>query len=328
MPGFWTGLKKKKKKKKDKNLKIFAAIFCPVAFLANIWLLLPEIDSTNRIFFCGLLVAARNTIAYVHVVIFFFSIIFRMVLVVHPERGLVINGRTNLSLFKKLFWLIVCSFIVLGFITSPLTTILRGTFPLGSQAGKICLLLNGEGSMKGFKIQAVLASLDIFFSTYAYLRIKRNIKRMCPKNIMSCIGNYQRNVLSLKQTLILLLFFCFGMYISLVFFKWASITKVSSNSIYWIWNARGFLNFEGPFFVLPLFLKVPNINQSPKPFFKTEDGELEPRRQLGLGQQNVETTGNTNALKLLYRKPSFHQNELKCFRKEYVSYIDEKKYYN
>ena len=261
----------------------FPGILCPVAFLANAWIV---VEPAHRSLYCGALIAARNTIAYVYGVILFFSVSFRFILVVHSEKGLVKNGRLNLVLFRQLFWVAVCPFLAISHVISPLSSLLKGTFPSDSQAGRICLLESSQGSMKGSQIQAAFQLIMMCFTVYNNWRVKMFLSKKCPRNTLSCIGKFKRNVLSFKQTTVWVLFLCFSGLSSLLVFLLASfiLESLSTEQMFWIWNIRSFLCFEGLHFVLPLFLKIPSNVEITRPFFITKSKRLEPRRPLHIQQ--------------------------------------------
>ena len=60
----------------------------------------------HRTVACGALIQARFTNAIVQMSVLIFSLLFRMVLVVHAHKGLVRGGQPDLQLFHQLFWLI------------------------------------------------------------------------------------------------------------------------------------------------------------------------------------------------------------------------------
>ena len=62
---------------------------------------------------CGLLITSRYVITYALSVYLFWSFVFRMLLVLYADRGLVVpGGGTNLKLFHHLFWLIFTTLVV------------------------------------------------------------------------------------------------------------------------------------------------------------------------------------------------------------------------
>ena len=76
------------------------------------WLASLEDESTLRPTLCGLLITSRYVITYVLSVYLFWSFVFRMLLVLYADRGLVAKGGTNLKLFHHLFWLIFTTLVV------------------------------------------------------------------------------------------------------------------------------------------------------------------------------------------------------------------------
>ena len=76
------------------------------------WLASLEEASTLRPTLCGLLITSRYLITYVLSVYLFWSFVFRMLLVLYADRGLVAEGGTNLKLFHHLFWLIFTTLVV------------------------------------------------------------------------------------------------------------------------------------------------------------------------------------------------------------------------
>ena len=239
------------------------------------------------------------------------------------------NGRPNLALFNKLFWIIVCPFILVGLTIFPIASILRGTFPSDSQAGKICLLIDSEGSVKGVKINAVFAVLDIFCSTHCYLRVKRKMSNICPKNSLACIGKYQRNILSFKETSVMLYFICLQSMSSVILLTMASSSTLSSEHLFWIWNSRSFLCNEGLNFVLPLFLKIPNNSNKRIPFFTTKVNKLEPRRP----EHCIQQLGQIMIDEMIESKHDTFANQqakLNCQSRKHLSTVsltDDKKHY-
>ena len=56
------------------------------------------------------------------------------------ERGLVVDGRPNLSLFHLLYWILFSVFLSIGIIIFPVMKFFRGNFAETTN-GKICLLI-------------------------------------------------------------------------------------------------------------------------------------------------------------------------------------------
>ena len=91
---------------------------CPAGILGSLslimfcWLASLEAESTLRPTLCGLLITSRYVITYALSVYLFWSFVFRMLLVLYADRGLVGGGGTNLQLFHHLFWLIFTTLVV------------------------------------------------------------------------------------------------------------------------------------------------------------------------------------------------------------------------
>ena len=112
------------------------------------------------------------------------------------------------------------------------------------------------------------------------------MRNHCPLGKMSCIGRFRRNVLTLKQTVVLLLVFCLSD-IADVFlqtlFSWYQ-EQWSRETLFWIWNTRGFVTIEGLNILIPFALSVPSEgdsqNSSSTDFYVRKPALLEPRRPM------------------------------------------------
>ena len=166
----------------------------------------------------------------------------------------------------------------------PLPSLLKGTFPQDTQAGRICLLRNGPPDtfvdVKAAKIHFVYLLIDSLVALYSKWRVDRFLAGHCPRKKMSCIGKYQRNVLSLQETTRWLYLWAFHALVNLVTFISIGYFKeyLSMSQTFWIWNLKGFIFNEGLHFVIPLFLKLPEKGVSPIKFFITHQVKLQPRR--------------------------------------------------
>ena len=134
-----------------------------------------------------------------------FSIVFRAVLIRFSQRGLVHEGRPNLTLFKQLFWVILLPYCTIGIFMAPLKSIIGGTFSLNFRA-KICLLqsvsdISPSWYVKGNIIPLIWPVIAIAFCRYWKFKSKQYFKGICPNNKMSSVGNYRRNFVNFDQTL-------------------------------------------------------------------------------------------------------------------------------
>ena len=89
-----------------------AGILGSLSLIMFCWLASLEAESTLRPTLCGLLITSRYVITYALSVYLFWSFVFRMLLVLYADRGLVGGGGTNLQLFHHLFWLIFTTLVV------------------------------------------------------------------------------------------------------------------------------------------------------------------------------------------------------------------------
>ena len=235
--------------------------------------------------------------------VLFFSVIFRMVFVVHAHKGLVRGGRPDLKLFHQLYWVITCAWVA-WLHTLYLKYYAKGTFPEGLKSGKFCLLaplkLNGDGgqSLPDLNLGSLSPKTDTFQFAYILLvfpcicliwlfyfkwRVKRFMNGLCPLGKMSCVGVYRRNVISFNQTLSGAVFWSFfGPMLDM--FLQSGLTElegiISRSTMFWIWNIKGFA-LNDLLFLFPFVLKIPARQKSfvkPSNFFVIYPKSLEPRR--------------------------------------------------
>ena len=207
------------------------------------------------------------------------------------DRGLVRDGLPNLGLFRRLFWLLVTSFLLVGQTIFPINALVLGTFPEEGIAGRICLLRDStekvdevEGVRERKLLFVAFGFLDIFVLCYFSSRVKRFLRRLCPNGRMSCIGFYKRNVINFSQTLYLIfinvLFIVFGL--AVILFIQENRYELSKKSIFWIWNINSIVFSEGfHFFCFPFLLKLSperHIPQKPATQFYVRNPIIEPLR--------------------------------------------------
>ena len=70
---------------------------------------------------------------------FFFSQMWRVVLIRYADRGLVLDGRPNTHLLKQLHWISFFSFASINIFHFPIQKVISGTFQ-ETISGKVCLL--------------------------------------------------------------------------------------------------------------------------------------------------------------------------------------------
>ena len=173
----------------------------------------------------------------------------------------------------------------------PLNYLYKGTFPSGHRSGKYCLLMSHELESKTsrtdvwrFEFQQIgLPVLELLWIFWFKWRVARFMRDLCPRNKRSCIGVYRRNVITFNQTFNFMLFWCF--YSSFDFLLQSNLWKLdgiySRTTLFWIWNAKGFIFTDLLQFFLPFTLYIPSkekrATKTPT-FFVTYPSTIKPRR--------------------------------------------------
>ena len=98
-----------------------------------------EEDLGPRLFWCQMLQMMRQVVANVYINTLFFNFFFRVILIRFPDRGLVVEGRPELTLFHQLYWTIFIAFFCMGIFSYPISKIVTGTYQ-ESILGSVCLL--------------------------------------------------------------------------------------------------------------------------------------------------------------------------------------------
>ena len=155
------------------------------------------------------MVLARHCTYTLWDTIFFYNFLFRTFLIWYAN-GFIRKGATDLKLFYQLHWIICVSYIaIVLFGIFPTPSILRGDFPKGSTSGKICLLVHLERSELYMRLNSfviVTTLVCIIYILYAKSRTSRLLTVLCPRNKMSCIRKYQRNVISYDEHILVVIY--------------------------------------------------------------------------------------------------------------------------
>ena len=174
---------------------------------------------------------------------------------------------------------------------TPLSYILKGTFPQGLVVGRTCLLLdvNDDGYFDSDGHQLVMFHIltpliSLLMTQYLNWKVKVFLSQTCPKKKMSSIGVYKRNVLTFKETKILLYVTCFTSAVLGAVLQ--TLLKIKSEGLskearFWIWNLKGFLVNDCFYMCLPLFLRVPihvEVKTITSQFYVSKPANLQPRR--------------------------------------------------
>ena len=201
-----------------------------------------------------------------------FSFLFRCLVVLHAEKGLVGKGKLNLRLLNQLYWTIVIAFNGLSvFILFyfNLTVNWPEKFRSSSRMA-ICLMVQGKDSNKkvlgGQRIELAFTVMFIVTLLRCNLRVKRFLKGLCPRGKFNCIGIYRRNVVSLKGTLMLSCLIMTSTLLEDILLKSRSSlnTFISKKSIYLIWNISYIILNEGLYLILPMVITKPNMDRGKK----------------------------------------------------------------
>ena len=264
-----------------------------MAVLSNIWLVaLRSQDLEDRVLPCAAIILVRNVVPQVYLVAMIFNLVFRSLIIFYADRGLVKDGKPNLELLRKLFWLVVVAFLLVGLTIFPINPLVLGTFPRDGIDGRICLLRDTSPELvdkvEGARVRKLVyisfMSLDIFNLFYFNSRVNRFLKGFCPNSRMSCIGLYKRNVISLSQTVYLT-------FLGVVFIilRMASVLFIQENTLelskkanFWVWNINEIFSCEGfYFFCFPFMLNVEGLRtqapQRPNMFYVRKP-TIQPRR--------------------------------------------------
>ena len=240
-----------------------------------------------------MLFIARFTIAHLFNHNFFFSFLFRTVLIRFADRGLVDKGRPNTGLFNKLFWTILLPFCVNAIFMAPVISILRGNFKKGIIA-KICLRhpYENDDFMLQKGVPLIFPAIIKFVCNYLTFKTMLFVRGICPNNRMSSIGNYVRNFLTFEDTCNFILYYwlwdcCDALLIYFTYIK--PIFPLSPAVVAAIHNISNFI-FYGFFYclVLPIIMIIPwnppNKSKHSPPFYVRQE-KLEPRRPFWISRE-------------------------------------------
>ena len=83
-------------------------------------------DHHDRLFGCQVIQICQSILLSAYFFTFFFSSVFRMILIRFSDRGLVVSGRPILVLFNQLYWTVFGAFFCLGISLFTILPIFRG----------------------------------------------------------------------------------------------------------------------------------------------------------------------------------------------------------
>ena len=118
--------------------------------------------------------------------------------------GFVKKGQLDLKLFRQLYWLAWSTFVAIELIVFAGTPIFRGNIYQSNSRGRICALVVNQDDVLDDQEDSVKTSytkfgliVQLFYTIRFVRRIRRFVKGQCPRNILSSIGKYRRNVANL-----------------------------------------------------------------------------------------------------------------------------------
>ena len=129
---------------------------------------------------------------------------------------------------------------------------------------------------------SIVPLLYILIAAYLNWKVKKFMEKHCPRNRMSCIGLFKRNVLTFKQTSSLFHICCFSSLVAagLQILFILENDAFSRTSRFWIWNIKELIFNDGWFFAFCL-IEVPSYTvgeERSQCFYVTKPAALEPRR--------------------------------------------------
>ena len=94
----------------------------------------------ERVLWCKILLVSRHIIVDFYTLTLFLNFLYRVVLILFSDRGLVVRGRSKLTLFRQLYWTVFWAcFCMLLFMHIYSSTQISVDPFTGSTLGNICL---------------------------------------------------------------------------------------------------------------------------------------------------------------------------------------------
>ena len=153
-------------------------------------------------------------------------------------------------------------------------------------------------------MMCMMMFIAIFFLFYFYLRSKRFMNKLCPKKNMSCIVVYPRNLITLKDTAKLSLFWslfpALDVILVIIFRQFGSVFSPKivflANNIIWLFLCDIF-NLCVSLYYLTKDIPCKNVRSTFHNFYVRKPVKLEPRRNEPITvpertlQSSIPTTG-------------------------------------
>ena len=181
------------------------------------------------------------------------------------------EGKYNLSLFVKLFWLALATFLATSLFNWPISFLLKGIYVLAKGTkGRICLLeeqqsIGMDDERDSEKMNMLLLAhptIVVVFVSWQRFSAKCFMRGLCPRGRMSCIGKYSRNVLSLESSYWLLMAICCSRAAGTLLQLFVQYLQLSPRTHFWVWNSTATIWGEGGWLLLPWFMAPPQSSSS------------------------------------------------------------------
>ena len=131
-------------------------------------------------------------------------------------------------------------------------------------------------------------------------------KGVCPKKMMSCIGKFRRNLITMKETLYMYLFEKLVYFLDIALFT--LVSDITPETLFWAHNAIVLVQFIGRICFFVFIIKTPNSNENlnhqrtpsePK-FYVRAPQFLEPRRPNPIFLENLLSKCEERTAKAIY----------------------------
>jgi hypothetical protein len=232
------------------------------------------------------------------------------------------DPRPDLFLKGVLYWLVFAAVIAFTMAQFPLKALLRWKLPTDLDVFQICMLVKitkTEGdNYKGLLLSVAINMITFIHTIIFHRRSQKFVRKLCPAGKMSCIGRYNRNVISLKTTAVL-----------------AVSVTAQAIAYQFLLLIFQFLTPDTAFFLDSIFLTVfcdifyvclgialmrrdmPTITESKRrtQFYVTKPIKIEPRSRPSVPKTNTDEVRQKNptssksigSSRFIYVKP-FHSN--------------------
>ena len=242
-------------------------ILAPVTGASFLVIVLQDTDTReeDRVLWCKILLISSHIIVTFYALTLFFNFLYRVVLILFSDRGLIVRGRPDMTLFRQLYWTVFWAFFCMLLFMYVYSSSQISVDPFtGSIVGNICLqqpLEASANSIKGRVVMLAFASITGGYNQYYSWRVRSYLRGVSPRARYFSLGRYRRNLLSFQQTsaclsaMILFAFFKLGL--SLIPLLVAP-PGLSPKAMFWLNNGSIFLYINilhGV--ILPMKMEVP-----------------------------------------------------------------------